>query len=66
MSLQELYCPAIVIWVGDKICIALKSPKNPAIPDEIYDMVLNPDLPQTSDLAKGIHRQNDLPFHKRH
>jgi hypothetical protein len=26
----------------------LKSPKNPAIPDNIYDMVLNPDLLQSS------------------
>jgi hypothetical protein len=29
---------------------ALKSPENPAIPNEIYDMVLNPDPPQASTL----------------
>jgi hypothetical protein len=28
---------------------ALKSPANPTIPDEIYDMVLDPDKPQASE-----------------
>jgi hypothetical protein len=38
---------------------ALKSPENPAIPDHIYDMVLNPDPPQASALM-NIPAKNPL------
>jgi hypothetical protein len=34
----------------------LKSPKNPAIPNNIYDMILNPDL--TSRPTRYIKRQS--------
>jgi hypothetical protein len=38
---------------------ALKSPENPAIPDNIYDMVLDPDLPQAS-APMDIPKKNPL------
>jgi hypothetical protein len=37
----------------------LKSPENPAIPDNIYDMVLDPDLPQAS-APMDIPKKNPL------
>jgi hypothetical protein len=38
---------------------ALKSPENPAIPDNIYDMILDPDILQTS-LPMDIPKKNPL------
>jgi hypothetical protein len=38
---------------------ALKSPENPAISDNIYDMVLDPDLPQAS-APMDIPKKNPL------
>jgi hypothetical protein len=38
---------------------ALKSPKNPAIPDNIYDIILDPDLPQAS-APMDIPKKNPL------